>query len=71
MGFGWLITNLIESSINFSGNTIRFASSTRAEIFGFLTALFVCPSNCNVTIHTDSMNLIHTFQKLQYDNISV
>jgi hypothetical protein len=61
IGFGWLITNPQECLINFNGNTTGFASSTRAEIFGLLTALFVCPLNCIVTIHMDSMNLIHTF----------
>jgi ribonuclease HI len=70
MGFGWLITNSQECLINFNGNTTGFASSTRVEIFGFLTALLVCPLNCIVTIHTDSMNLIHMFQKIQNDIIT-
>jgi hypothetical protein len=70
MGFGWLITNPQECLINFNGNTIGFASSTRAEIFGLLTALLVCPLDSIVTIHTDSMNLIHTFQKIQNDKLT-
>jgi hypothetical protein len=36
MGFGWLITNPQECSINFNGNTTGFTSSTRAEILDFL-----------------------------------
>jgi ribonuclease HI/exonuclease III len=70
MGFGWLITEPQECLINFNGNTTGFASSTRAEIFGLLTALVVCPIDSIVTIYTDSMNLIHTFQKIQNDNLT-
>jgi ribonuclease HI len=70
MGFGWLITEPQECLINFNGNTTGFASSTRVKIFGLLTALIVCPIDSIVTIYTDSMNLIHTFQKIQNDNLT-
>lgn len=61
MGFGWLQTNPHAPHLTFKGQTIFLPSSTRAEAFAILTALLCCPSNCTVSIFTDSSNCINNF----------
>ncbi|PKY56595.1 hypothetical protein RhiirA4_428362 [Rhizophagus irregularis] len=41
MGFGWILTSDINLDAKFSGKTIDWASSTKAEIFAILTCLII------------------------------
>ncbi|GBC20790.1 ribonuclease H-like domain-containing protein [Rhizophagus irregularis DAOM 181602=DAOM 197198] len=66
MGFGWILTNDINLDLKFSGKTVEWASSTRAEIFAILTCLIICPPNSHVTIFTDSQCAIDTYYSLQH-----
>ncbi|PKB98799.1 hypothetical protein RhiirA5_463562 [Rhizophagus irregularis] len=63
MGYGWTTSNLPQTNITYSGSGKYFPSSTKAEIMGILTALIVCPPNCNTSIYTDSQAAIDTFHK--------
>ncbi|PKB91834.1 hypothetical protein RhiirA5_447348 [Rhizophagus irregularis] len=64
MGFGWILTNDINLDLKFSGKTVEWASSTRAEIFAILTCLIICPPNSHVTIFTDSQSIKWIIQSL-------
>jgi len=47
-----------------------WANSTNAEIFALLLTLLICPFNSRITINTDSLNLILTYNRLVNTNAS-
>ncbi|CAB5192257.1 unnamed protein product [Rhizophagus irregularis] len=63
MGYGWTTSNIKGCNITYSGSLQFFPSSTKAEVMAILTALLVCPSGCDVFIHTDSQAAIDAFHK--------
>ncbi|CAB4415459.1 unnamed protein product [Rhizophagus irregularis] len=66
MGFGWVHKNDTNSDLNMSffGGTSLLPSSSKAEAYAILTALLVAPTDSVVKIYTDSMNCVHTFQRV-------
>jgi ribonuclease HI len=70
LGYGWLLNPIILTNIEFNGSAKNFASSTKAECLAFLTCLIICPPNSTVTIHTDSLCLIQTYNNIFYNNLS-
>ncbi|CAG8521739.1 9145_t:CDS:1 [Rhizophagus irregularis] len=69
MGFGWIFSD-INLDIKFSGMTIDWVSSTKAEAFAILTCLITCPLNSNVMIYTDSQCAIDTFNSLSHHKMT-
>src|SRR5215216_7070295 len=47
-----------------------WANSTNTEIFALLLTLLICPFNSRITINTDSLNLILTYNRLVNTNAS-
>ncbi|GET63560.1 ribonuclease H-like domain-containing protein [Rhizophagus irregularis DAOM 181602=DAOM 197198] len=64
IGFGWIFTTNIDLNIKYNGSTIHRASSTKAETAAILTALIVCPPHSQVSIYTDSLCAISTYNSL-------
>ena len=58
--------NPSSSTFEFSGQVSEWPSSSRAEIFVVLTALYVAPFGCAVHINTDSKATIDGFRR--YDH---
>ena len=67
MGSAWVEISDIERHI-FQIQCSDFASSTRAEAFAILTALYTAPSQCHVTINTDSQTCLHNLTKILDNN---
>ena len=63
MGFAWVLDDpLFPTPIHFKGAASSFTSSTKAESLAILTALLVCQRNSTVTIYSDSLSAIKTFE---------
>src|SRR5215216_2906083 len=45
-----------------------WANSTNAEIFALLLVLLICPSNSEINVCTDSLTLIHLYNKIHKQN---
>jgi ribonuclease HI len=55
--------------IEFSTALPRFwSNSTNAEIFALLLVLIICPHNLDLTVCTDSLALIYSYNKIQRQN---
>ncbi|GBC00567.1 hypothetical protein RclHR1_00390021 [Rhizophagus clarus] len=69
MGAAWVE---VTSSVNdtFQCSTAHLPSSTKAEVLAILSAIIVALTHCYVTIHTDSKNVIDTFNKTGRSNLS-
>jgi ribonuclease HI len=62
---------LIHDSIDISFSAALpplWANSTNAELFAFLTTLFICPFGSSITIYTDSLTLILTYNRFNSFN---
>jgi ribonuclease HI len=63
MGFAFTITNNItQNKVHFSGTTINYPSSTRAELTAILTAIATCPPTMTIDLFTDSAAAIMSIQ---------
>jgi hypothetical protein len=70
MGFGWVLNPDIHNNIEFCGSLKHFASSTKAECFALLTCLIVSPPDSNISIFTDSLCMINTYNSIFHTNLS-
>jgi ribonuclease HI len=70
MGFGWILNLTIRQDIEFCGSIKHFVSSTKAECFALLTCLIISPPNSTVSIFTDSLSMIHTYNLIFHSNLS-
>ncbi|PKC11469.1 hypothetical protein RhiirA5_413062 [Rhizophagus irregularis] len=70
MGFGWVHKNDTNSDldISFFGGTSLSPSSSKAEAYAIL---MVVPPDSVVKIYTDSMNCVHTFQRVDDPLVSM
>ena len=62
MGSAWIELSDVEQH-KFQIQCSDFASSTRVEAFAILTALYTAPSQCHVTINTDSQTCLSNLNK--------
>ncbi|PKY55539.1 hypothetical protein RhiirA4_427591 [Rhizophagus irregularis] len=70
MGYDWIFSTDLTANINYLGSCKEWASSTKAELVAIITALIVCPSQSTVTIYTDSLSCINTFNNLKSPKLS-
>ncbi|EXX75907.1 hypothetical protein RirG_037780 [Rhizophagus irregularis DAOM 197198w] len=71
MGFGWVHKNDTNSDLKisfFGGTSLSPSSSSKAEAYAIL---MVVPPDSVVKIYTDSMNCVHTFQRVDDPLVSM
>jgi len=59
------------NDILFTSSCSWWPSSFHTELFGIISALIVCPNNCDVTIFTDNQSVIQNFHSLSKDNFEL
>ena len=63
MGVGWIQTSIHALNVSYSARITDWPSSSKAEAMAIATSLYVCPTQCDVTIYTDSQCCIDTFKQ--------
>ncbi len=61
MGIGWIQHEPNTFQCEYSAQVKNWPSSTRAEAWAILSAIYVCPQNCQVKIFTDSQACIDRY----------
>jgi ribonuclease HI len=64
MGFAWIQTHPSSPRLTFQASSSKWPSAYKTELMAVLTAIIVCPSNCQVDIFTDCQSLINKFQEI-------